>query len=129
MKDSNDAPENYDIGHIYGSPIKYIGYLLAKSHMKKRSGTNERNVVVPLELQRIKNEMIGKALHSLLGENLEFPWLVFIRIKLGCKVCIGIVYLAARIYIVAESFLSLRHVPIGVYQTPDLNITGLIPHI
>ncbi|KAI9646837.1 hypothetical protein NHQ30_004836 [Ciborinia camelliae] len=38
-------------------------------------------------------------------------------------------YVAARIYLVAESFISLRHVPIGVYQTPSLNIMGNLPHL
>lgn len=36
---------------------------------------------------------------------------------------------AARVYIVVESFISLRHVPIGVYQTPDSNFMDYIPHL
>jgi hypothetical protein len=28
-----------------------------------------------------------------------------------------------------ESFISLRHVPIGVYQTPPTNFMGYIPHL
>lgn len=35
---------------------------------------------------------------------------------------------ASRTYIVKESFISLRHVPVGVYQTPPLNIMGWVPH-
>jgi hypothetical protein len=38
-------------------------------------------------------------------------------------------YFSARLYIVIESFISLRHVPIGVYQTPSLNIMGNVPHL
>ncbi|CZR63043.1 uncharacterized protein PAC_12940 [Phialocephala subalpina] len=38
-------------------------------------------------------------------------------------------YVSARLYIVIESFISLRHVPIGVYQTPSLNIMGNVPHL
>jgi hypothetical protein len=38
-------------------------------------------------------------------------------------------YVGARLYVVIESFISLRHVPIGVYQTPSLNITGNVPHL
>lgn len=36
---------------------------------------------------------------------------------------------AARVYIVVESFISLRHVPIGVYQTPDSNFMDYVPHL
>jgi hypothetical protein len=38
---------------------------------------------------------------------------------------IGPVYVAARIFLVTESFISLRHVPIGVYQTPDVNLSTM----
>jgi len=38
-------------------------------------------------------------------------------------------YVGARLYIVVGSFISLRHVPIGVYQTPSSNIIGNIPHL
>lgn len=45
-------------------------------------------------------------------------------------VCAGtVVYIAARIFIVVESFISLRLVPIGVYQTPPRNVMGYIPHL
>jgi hypothetical protein len=36
---------------------------------------------------------------------------------------------AARIFVVVESFISLRHVPVGVYQTPPTNFMGYIPHL
>jgi hypothetical protein len=39
------------------------------------------------------------------------------------------VFLCARAYIVVESFISLRHVPIGVYQTPQGNIMDYVPHL
>lgn len=47
-----------------------------------------------------------------------------------CVTLLGIlVYMAARVFLVVESFISLRHVPIGVYQVPDLNFMGNIPHL
>jgi hypothetical protein len=49
----------------------------------------------------------------------------------GCVlgVVITLLYIAARLFIVVESFISLRHVPIGVYQTPDTNFMSYIPHL
>ena len=41
----------------------------------------------------------------------------------------SIVYIAARLYIVIESFISLRHVPIGIYDTPLLNVMNYVPHL
>ncbi|KAL2074890.1 hypothetical protein VTL71DRAFT_8670 [Oculimacula yallundae] len=38
-------------------------------------------------------------------------------------------YVAARIFLVVESFVSTRHMQNGVYQTPDTTITNYIPHI
>jgi hypothetical protein len=38
-------------------------------------------------------------------------------------------YLFARVYIVVESFVSLRRVPIGVYQAPVINFMNYIPHL
>lgn len=40
-----------------------------------------------------------------------------------------IFYIAARVFLVVESFISLRHVPIGVYQSPDINFMNYIPHL
>jgi hypothetical protein len=40
-----------------------------------------------------------------------------------------VLYCAARIYVVLESFISLRCVPIGVYQTPSGNFINYIPHL
>ncbi|PMD28466.1 hypothetical protein NA56DRAFT_696236 [Hyaloscypha hepaticicola] len=40
-----------------------------------------------------------------------------------------LLYFAARIFVVVEAFISLRHVPIGVYQTPPSNFMGYIPHL
>jgi hypothetical protein len=44
-------------------------------------------------------------------------------------VLFAIPYFAARIYLVVESFISLRYVPIGVYQTPSGNFISYIPHL
>jgi len=38
-------------------------------------------------------------------------------------------YMSARSYIVFESFVSLRHVPVGVFETPDLNFMNYILHL
>jgi hypothetical protein len=38
-------------------------------------------------------------------------------------------YIGARLFIVIESFISLRHVPVGVYLTPDKNFMSYIPHL
>ncbi|KAH6696687.1 hypothetical protein BKA61DRAFT_741607 [Leptodontidium sp. MPI-SDFR-AT-0119] len=43
--------------------------------------------------------------------------------------CVLLVYIPARIFLVIESFISLRHVPIGVYKTPSLNFFGNVPHL
>ena len=41
----------------------------------------------------------------------------------------GLPSLLARTYIVIEAFLSLRHVPIGVYESPPLNFMNYVPHL
>ncbi|PVH77223.1 hypothetical protein DL98DRAFT_591473 [Cadophora sp. DSE1049] len=55
------------------------------------------------------------------------------RVLTICIKAIGIslmtIYIAARIYLVIESFISFRHVPIGVYKSPPLNFFGNIPHL
>jgi hypothetical protein len=43
-------------------------------------------------------------------------------------VLIGLVYILSRAYLVIESFISLRHVPMGVYATPRINFMDYIPH-
>jgi hypothetical protein len=48
------------------------------------------------------------------------------------KVIIALVmapYVSARLYVVVESFVSLRHVPIGVFVTPDINFMNYVPHL
>lgn len=42
---------------------------------------------------------------------------------------VGLVYCISRVYVVLESFISLRRVPIGVYQTPSGNFMNYIPHL
>jgi hypothetical protein len=41
----------------------------------------------------------------------------------------GVVYIASRAFIIVKSFISLRHVPIDVYQTPNITYLGFVPHI
>jgi hypothetical protein len=47
----------------------------------------------------------------------------------GTAIFIVPLILCSRAYIVIESFISLRHVPIGVYQTPQGNIMDYVPHL
>ena len=42
---------------------------------------------------------------------------------------VGVAYCVARVFLIVESFISLRHVPIGVYQTPSGNFMSYIPHL
>ncbi|TGO19359.1 hypothetical protein BPAE_0343g00040 [Botrytis paeoniae] len=66
----------------------------------------------------------GKILSLVEGIFSPFHYGKLILLYLGISA-----YAAARMYLVVESFISLRHVPIGVYQTPELNVMGNIPHI
>jgi hypothetical protein len=40
-----------------------------------------------------------------------------------------IAYIGSRLYLVVESFVSLRHVPVGVYETPSINFMNYVPHL
>ncbi|KAF7869980.1 hypothetical protein EAF04_004764 [Stromatinia cepivora] len=66
----------------------------------------------------------GKIQSTVLGCFSLCHYIKLILLGLG-----GALYVAARMYIVIESFISLRHIPVGVYQTPTLNIMGNLPHI
>ncbi|KAH8752161.1 hypothetical protein BGZ57DRAFT_912709 [Hyaloscypha finlandica] len=44
-------------------------------------------------------------------------------------ILVSLLYIGARLFIVIESFISLRHVPVGVYLTPDTNFMSYIPHL
>jgi len=63
----------------------------------------------------------------------EIIWAICFVIIFGAGCVLGVVitllYIAARLFIVVESFISLRHIPIGVYQTPDTNFMSYIPHL
>jgi hypothetical protein len=56
-------------------------------------------------------------------------WMIIFTIVCISLVVIALLYVSARIFIVVESFISLRHVPIGVYQTPVTNVMSYIPHL
>jgi hypothetical protein len=130
IKPAKDENTNFDLGPVPKTPVKFGAYLIARQAVKKTQKPKELKVGVKgCALSDVLFEGIQARLRSLLGKHFEFSQRICKRISLGIKGCIGIVYLGARIYIVAESFLSLRHVPIGVYQTPDLNVMGMIPHI
>jgi hypothetical protein len=130
IKSSKDEDTNFDLGPVPKTPVKFGAYLIARQAVKKTQKPKELQVEVKgCALSDVLFGGIQARLRLLLGKHFELSQGICKRISLGIKGCIGIVYLAARIYIVAESFLSLRHVPIGVYQTPDLNVMGMIPHI
>lgn len=40
-----------------------------------------------------------------------------------------VLYISSRGFIIVESFISLRYVPLGVYQTPNITYAGFVPHI
>jgi hypothetical protein len=64
--------------------------------------------------------------------NLEVPdWLeiVAVIVLLIGAVAVVLLYIGARLFIVIESFISLRHVPVGVYLTPNTNFMSYIPHL
>jgi hypothetical protein len=51
------------------------------------------------------------------------------EVPFGILLAATILYCAARVFVVVESFISLRHVPTGVYLTPPTNFMGYIPHL
>jgi hypothetical protein len=55
-------------------------------------------------------------------------WLTELMVLLHLHWIIGAIYFLSRFYIVVESFISLRHVPIGVYETSNVTITNYIHH-
>lgn len=54
---------------------------------------------------------------------MDFAWTVFALAGLG-----AVAYVLARVYLVLESFISLMRVPMGIYQTPEMDFIGHIPH-
>lgn len=56
-----------------------------------------------------------------------FAWGVFLIPICAAAAAIVLLYCFARVYIVTESFLSLRRVPVGVYQ--DVSWAQYIPHL
>lgn len=55
-------------------------------------------------------------------------WLLFVSLVIlgGATV---LAYTGARFFIVVDSFISLRQVPVGVYETPLLDVMGNFPHL
>ncbi|THV48282.1 hypothetical protein BGAL_0258g00150 [Botrytis galanthina] len=100
--------------------IKYFDALISRA-LKSRATFVER-----LEA-RIKNfpyRTDGKTRSLIDGTFSLLHYSKLILLYLGISA-----YAVARMYLVVESFISLRHVPIGVYQTPELNVMGNIPHL
>jgi hypothetical protein len=90
-------------------------YMVCQPHIKNTP------ISVCMSWSRTIRRRIG------LGAEMEediFPYVILASIGL-----ILFLYFSARLYIVIESFISLRHVPIGVSQTPSLNIMGNVPHL
>lgn len=100
--------------------IKYFDALISRA-LKSRA-----TFVETLEA-RIKNfpyRIDGKTRSLIVGAFSLLHYSKLILLYLGVSA-----YAVARMYLVVESFISLRHVPIGVYQTPELNVMGNIPHL
>lgn len=83
----------------------------------------------PLELWQIFLMEHGIALDGKREKTVRACFVTFhySRLTMLCLISSG--YIMARVYLVIESFISLRHVPIGVYQTPILDIMGNLPHL
>ena len=58
---------------------------------------------------------------------LELPAFFIEIVSVGFAFLLGLCYAAARLYLVVESFISLRHVPIGVYAAVPW--VQNIPHV
>jgi hypothetical protein len=56
-------------------------------------------------------------------------FLLLFIIAVFAIIFVALLYIGARLFIVVESFISLRHVPVGVYLTPDTNFMSYIPHL
>jgi hypothetical protein len=68
-------------------------------------------------------------IYPLMGEmDLSELWELTSALPVLPLLCV-VLYVSARLYIVVESFVSLRHVPVGVFQTPGINFMNYIPHI
>lgn len=52
---------------------------------------------------------------------------VFVPVYLGVIFAFCILYPFGRVFIVVESFISLRHVPVGVYE--GVGWAQYIPHL
>jgi len=80
----------------------------------------------PFRLVRFIGCFLGKAIYTIF---FVIFLSIFYAIVYGIPIGGILLYIAARLFIVVESFISLRHVPVGVYQTPDINFMGYIPHL
>ncbi len=45
------------------------------------------------------------------------------------RILILLIYISCRAFIIIESFISLRHVPLELYRTPSITYLGFIPHV
>jgi hypothetical protein len=66
-----------------------------------------------------------KSLHNAWSKRNKY-WRILSLLGVGL---FGVGYIASRAFIIIESFISLRHVPIDVYQTPNITYLGFVPHI
>jgi hypothetical protein len=73
---------------------------------------------------------IEDAWRMLVPRSLEDAASVLFLISVAIAIIlVSLLYIGARLFIVIESFISLRHVPVGVYLTPDTNFMSYIPHL
>ncbi|KUJ17076.1 uncharacterized protein LY89DRAFT_71254 [Mollisia scopiformis] len=89
--------------------------------------TNAHNTI-DNPLRFVKRQVYYWLTDDLLGRSqYAIEAMGFFEAMLFCIVCV--LYCSARCYVVLESFISLRRVPIGVYQTPAGNFLNYIPHL
>jgi hypothetical protein len=89
--------------------------------------------MVAREPQFVPSPLVPSALGSFraaLGRWLDsLPDVLRNVVRFMLPICFCVLYCAARFYVVLESFISLRNVPVGVYETPSGNFINYIPHL
>ena len=134
------------VAGIVGVPLWIIAMVFESSLKNRwssvlRLGRRQRSTVDPTERQwsrlmafEAKDNDYPSLTSSTflwLKEQLPSAWRLFLAILLSpltlVCICFPILYLLSRIYIVVESFISLRHVPVGVYV--GVGWSRYIPHL
>jgi len=90
--------------------------------------------VVAKHLERAKGPLTAEASVALLKwkswYNVKIKRSKLWEISTSLGIClIFLVYITSRAFIIIESFISLRHVPLDLYRTPNVTYLGFIPHV